>query len=444
MMNLTDSQFNYNSYSKKEIFLICLGGLFCLVGLILNEFFLSPLLSPTGSFQSLGVRLAIWTTNILLVGWGAATILFRKREFIMNLNLAMISLIIITPFITEVFIRSAIALNVDFFRDPRLYAGWLDDDDQWKLRHLWSPDNGLQEAGFVWHPTLGWAVGPSAENPLGVLAADPYTPDFEAKTVLFYGDSFVYGTQAVPVNKRIPQQLDDLLPDYQVYNYAVSGYGLDQIYLRFRETHTDFQKPFIIIGIMTLDLDRSILSVRDAPKPYFEIVDDDLVLRGAPLPENKEGWYEQHPPELRSYLAAWLFRRYVTVAGGFRESELLYKRTEKQIVNAKIIEAIVAEARSRDLPLLFVIFYPQWEFNYDGWREQFLKEQFARLEVPYIDTKALAQKAVENQQAAESQQGAEESLDISVFYNPPPDSHPSELGNKVVAEAIADYFKQDR
>jgi hypothetical protein len=219
-----------------------------------------------------------------------------------------------------------------------------------------------------------------------------------------------------------------LLPDYQVYNYGVVGYGIDQIFLRFKKTHAAFEKPFIIVGLLTLDLDRSILTVYDAPKPYFIVEADELVLKGVPLPADTKAWYEQHPPHLNSYLLAFIVRQSRVVAGGLNLLEMPYKQDEKKFVNTKIIEVMVEEAQSRSLPILFVIFYSQWEFENEGWREAFLKDSFTRLEVPYLDTKEILRR-----------EGAERSLDISQFYYY---GHLNELGNRVVAEAIAEYFDQ--
>ncbi len=202
-MNSKHSTHKNKKRSKKDITLISVGLLFCLAGILLNEYIVGYAFMPNGSFQSLAARSAIWGIDAALIAWGIVTIIFRKREFVINFNIALTSLVIVSPFVGEVFIRTAIYLDVDYFRNPRLYAGWLDDDDQWKLRYSWGKAGNLQKAGFVADPLLGWMPQKSSDNPLGILADAPYNPDFNEKTVLFYGDSCVYGTKEMPVNKIV-------------------------------------------------------------------------------------------------------------------------------------------------------------------------------------------------------------------------------------------------
>ncbi|MBI1881986.1 MAG: hypothetical protein HYR94_27740 [Chloroflexi bacterium] len=200
------------------------------------------------------------------------------------------------------------------------------------------------------------------------------------------------------------------------------------MFLRFRETDALFQRPFIIIGILTEDLDRSLFTVREAPKPYFQIEQGQLVLKGTPLPGNTEEWLKGHPPSINSYLLALLTQKYRLATGGFNWLEWPYEVPEKKLINTKIIEEMVKEAQSHHLPLLFVIFYAQQELKYEGWRELFLKDLLARLQVPYVDTKRLL-----------LAKAAEHAIDTSEFYYRE-NSHPNVIANCLVAEAIDAYL----
>jgi hypothetical protein len=221
---------------KREIVLIFIGALFCLLGFLSNEYVTMIFIRPNlPDLVPLRIRVALWIINISLITWGCTTIVFRKRPVVVNCNLVLMSLLIVTPIVGELFIRSAIYLDVELFRQPPLYGGWLDDDVHWKLRYQWGKSGEeLEGGGFVTDPVLGWAPEKSSQNPLGILAGEPYEPDFGANTVLFFGDSYVYGMSSTPIDQRVPQQLDRLLSDYTVYNYGVVGYGVDQIFLRFR------------------------------------------------------------------------------------------------------------------------------------------------------------------------------------------------------------------
>ena len=62
----------------------------------------------------------------------------------------------------------------------------------------------------------------------------------------------------------------------------------------------------MVFSLMPHDLDRSVLSVRIGQKPYFELVDGRLELRGVPVEPSAEAYFANHPPRIRSYLWAML------------------------------------------------------------------------------------------------------------------------------------------
>ena len=100
------------------------------------------------------------------------------------------------------------------------------------------------------------------------------------KKILFYGNSFVKGI--AQQKYEIPRILDRYLPDYDVLDMGVGASGVDQMYLLFKETFGQVEHPLIIVGVMTLDLDRVVLKVRDFQKPYFKIHKNELQLHGIP------------------------------------------------------------------------------------------------------------------------------------------------------------------
>ncbi len=406
---------------QSERVLFVFGVVLILLGLVLNEVVLALAMAGEGSFRPGGVRTAIRMIELLLVTAGIAILALRRQEIAVNLTLALVSSAVFGVLCGEILLRAAIGLGVESVRDPRLYAGWCDDDDQWKLRYRWLAETreALGGSGFVFDPTFGWVA--------------PGVPEEGSRAVLLYGDSFAYGVQPTPIPMRLAGQLDRLVADLPVVNYAVSGYGLDQIYLRFRETHARWQEPTIVFGLMTLNLDRAILTVRDAPKPYFKPAGNGLELAGVPLPEDATAWHRDHPPQIRSYLAAWLKRRLRLAMGPGVETEIPYRRAEKQQLTRRLLEGTAEEAAARDLPIVVVLFYPLWELEIEGWRETFLKSELERLGMPYLDTKALF--------LAES---AKTSRDVAEYFYPAPNNHPNEEGNRLVAEAVAQMLGKPR
>lgn len=352
----------------------------------------------------------------------------EASELLSRAGLVVFGLCVLTPALGEVALRAGIGLGFDQLRNPGLYADPHADDDYWKLQHRWGFRDNLQDAGSV-HPLLGWAPRVTARNPLGIIAEPPYAVDFAGECLLFFGDSFVAGRG--PPEERLPQRLEPLL-GLRVYNYGVAGYGVDQIFLRFRETHPRFARPAIGIGILTTDLDRSILSIRTGQKPWFELRDGALELRGLPIDPDPERFLASHPPRLRSYFAALLLRQLRLAAARGNGGELPYRREEKQELNRRLLEAVVEEAARRDLPLFFVLFYEVGELRTSGWRETFLRAELERLRVPYLDTKELFLRIA-----------GERSWPIADFYRTT-DAHPSALGNLVIAEALVRDWRDAR
>lgn len=332
-----------------------------------------------------------------------------------GVNLALVAVgLVVAAALGEALLRLGIALDVGAARNPRLYAGICDDDDHWKLHYLWR-HRDLWDGPLVFDPHLGWR-----------MRGAPFVPcDGCERPVVLYGDSFVHGVEPADHRERIPKLLDLALSGRRVIDYAVPGYGLDQIFLGCRKTHARYASPAIVFGITTLDLDRSIFTVRDAPKPYFELRDGALELRGLPLPRDSAAWYREHPPEIRSYLLAALIR-WRRLAEDVRETEISYRRAEKTAVNAAILEALAREVAAHHHPFVVVLLYPPWELGFDGWRERFLKERLERLSLPYVDTKPLL--------LERSGRPADE------LYYPPPNFHLNAEGNRIVARAIADHL----
>jgi hypothetical protein len=402
-----------------------LGLVYILTGLVCNRWVLGNMLSPDGRIDNAFFNLIIWVFELGAIGWGGATILWRRKPVVQNLNVLLVSLFVLSPLCGEALIRAGILLDVSAFRRPELYADQFADDDYWKLHHEWIRTEGLPAVGSV-DTLLGWAPPRTPENPLGIIADTLYAVDPHGQSVLFYGDSFVEGV--TPPGTQIPQRLARFLPGSSVYNYGVGGFGVDQIFLRFRSTHPLFHDPTIVFGILTEDLYRSVLSVRTGPKPFFVVQDDTLSLQGVPVGRDPAEWLRQNPPQIRSYLLAFVTRKLRSLRGGDRE----YRRSDIERVNALIIQEVVREARKHRLPLLFVSFYARWELQTSEWHELFLKEQFARWSVPFVDTKEVLLDAARR-----------DSVDVSEYYYPV-NGHLNERGNELVSHSIAEYIAKGR
>lgn len=62
------------------------------------------------------------------------------------------------------------------------------------------------------------------------------------------------------------------------------GYGHDRMLLHLRESAARYEPDVVLLGYLSPDDVRNLLSFRDFAKPYFELRDGRLELRGVPVP----------------------------------------------------------------------------------------------------------------------------------------------------------------
>lgn len=305
-------------------------------------------------------------------------------------------------------------------RDPWLYADYFSEDDFWILQHIFEAGPSPPTDP---HPLLGW---------IGRFSGESYLHDrsvelADRRPVLLYGDSFSQCVGDVECFEDILNADGDFSERHFLLNYGVGGYGLGQIYLLLERSVDQYQDPFVVVGLMTLDLDRTILSVRTGQKPRFVATDGALRLTGVPIDPDPEDFFARRPPTIRSYLARLFTRtlaRVVPALGRDPGSE-----AEKKMVNGLILAEIEALLRARDLDHLFVIFHPQWNGvsslnDSSDWRDTFLRNLMEERDLPYVWTKDLLR---------EDRQARGGSWNDFIDRN---NGHPTTRYNELVAAAI--------
>lgn len=354
----------------------------------------------------------------------------KLREIVFGGLLMLISTAVVVG-VCEAFFRFALfsdGLAIPTLRQSWRYADSAFEDDYWKLTFLFRAGEKAQRVGNI-DPELGWSPPVSSENPLGLISDTPYRVEDIRRPILFYGDSFVAG--ASPIPQRIPQIMDRLLEDRTVLNYGVGGYGVDQIYLRYRKTAGDFQAPLVLIGMLTSDLDRSILGMRTGQKPYFDIEDAKLVTRNLPILASTREYIDRNPPRIRSYFLRFvMFRLRPYLPPSWFDSLFGFdaQHQRKLGVNSRVLQAFREDAETLGIPLHAVIFYSEEEFAEPTWREKFLQQTLDEQSIKYFDTKAYLK-------AYMSRTGA--TLDALYYAD---NGHPNEAGNRVIATGIAEWL----
>ena len=85
-------------------------------------------------------------------------------------------------------------------------------------------------------------------------------------------------------------------------NYGVGGYGVDQTYLLMSSSVAQYRNPVIVFSLLTEDLDRALLSVREGPKPRYVLDDGKLESRMIPIDRDPADSFARTNPAIRSYL----------------------------------------------------------------------------------------------------------------------------------------------
>ena len=335
--------------------------------------------------------------------------------------------------LAEVLFRWAIFGNLPIFekfRDPYLYADYFSEEVQ-KLTVLLKPKSGIAQNP---HPELGWIGDVSPD-----MKHNKFSEIHGRRPVLLYGDSFAQCIlPSIKCFQNILNQDPEFARDYYLLNYGCGNYGVDQIYLSMKYSLDHYDNPFVVFSLMTLDLDRVLSRLRPIPKPYFEIVNHELVLHPASK-KSKFEYMKENPPTVKSYLFRllyykvrnWLLREFPNRFDGLRYDDRDWK--EKVIrINEKILDAAIQELKSRHLDYVVLVFQPNRQhessFTENLWRDKFLKDFLDRRGVPYIWSKSLI--------LDDAKTGG---LDIAK-YIVKGDDHPTELYNRLVAREIKKYI----
>lgn len=146
--------------------------------------------------------------------------------------------------------------------------------------------------------------------------------------ILLFGDSFTAG-DGVSNQYRYGDLIEKHFGRLQILNFGLSGTGTDQQYLIFREFAKNLEYDLLMIGLLVENIRRVISRYRLAisresgevgylAKPYFERVNDTLVLQHVPVPKgilNKKDLppeelqyvdYEGPHPALRTLVSTYL------------------------------------------------------------------------------------------------------------------------------------------
>lgn len=115
----------------------------------------------------------------------------------------------------------------------------------------------------------------------------PYSKNQDKVRILVLGDSYTFGDE-VSDNETYSYYLQEMIPNAEVINLGVHGYGHDQMLILLKDEGIKYEPDIIILGFVLGDMSRNLLNFRDYAKPKFVLDNNELRLTGTPVPTPEE------------------------------------------------------------------------------------------------------------------------------------------------------------
>jgi len=185
-----------------------------------------------------------------------------------------------------------------------------------------------------------------------------HDPGLPKPAVLVLGDSYVWGYD-IEQDRRFTELLQRARPDLEIYNMGVSGYGTDQELLLFQRFVSRY-RPALVITVYTNinDPEDNTSSVTNGgyAKPYFQLEDGALRLRGVPVPEAPRLLWARHALLRHSYLARLLAARMLAAGSPQVEPDLLALQQDPQAMRDFTVRLLLTiRDRAREAGAQFLV-----------------------------------------------------------------------------------------
>ncbi len=227
-----------------------------------------------------------------------------------------------------------------------------ESDEEWRWDWIERHKKGMEiyYRFDKYDPTKGWRLIPNLlevncfekkvinSNSRGIRgkAEHSYGKNKKKLRILFFGDSFTFG-DGVSDSETYPYFLQQMLPDVEVINLAVHGYGHDQMLIYLKEESVKYQPDIVILGFLSMDSDRNMLGFRDYAKPRFKLENNRLKLCNVPVP-SPGTTFKQEPWRSRFVDLLSLLQRRISRWDGAYDKEM-------QAVTNAILKEIITTVR---------------------------------------------------------------------------------------------------
>ena len=211
----------------------------------------------------------------------------------------------------------------------------------------------------VYDPTRGWALKSGIQdmrvfdgtilntNSRGLRGKLEYnyerTPGKPRIVVL--GDSFTFGAE-VADDATYPDYLESHIPNSEVLNFGVQGYGHDQILLYLKEEGIKYHPDIVILGFTYIDIYRNIENFFAYAKPKFTLSPGGLQLSNVPVP-TPERVLAEEPYRPKTFDILFILKEKLRWALGKNEAEA-------REVTGQLLDQIISTTRSIGAVPVFV------------------------------------------------------------------------------------------
>lgn len=313
--------------------------LLVLLGLAFNRWTLEAAVILDGSIDSVKLDAAIVVVQLLLIGAGAWTVIKAPRLKAPSAGEALL------------FLGSTVfALGL---AEAGLHVA-SKEDEEGPPAHVGQFDN-RRSVNFQSDSQTGWRMRRSHEyqwtteqhrhtyrsNAQGFRS----DRDFDSPPQLLIalaGDSFTWGT-GIDYRESFGDLLEQQLPGSAVFNFAMPGFGVDQMWMSVRHQALPLRPVLVVVAFIDQDFDRSLVAHRRREvfsKPRFVLESGHLRRQTPADTPNRLVWMLQSNSRVWS-MAAKAFER-------------LRPLGEWWALNTAILDAIAADSKQQGVPVLIV------------------------------------------------------------------------------------------
>ena len=220
---------------------------------------------------------------------------------------------------------------------------------------------------FIPDELTGWRMRPSQDfsrmtedvqhvyhsNSQGFRADADFSPLDPRKKIALVGDSYTWGFGA-DFLQTFGALLQSKVSSRVVYNFAMPGFGIDQVWMSARHQALSFKPDLVVAGIVDADFERSLMPYRAAEgfnKPTFKLVNGQLVLRTREQPPGSLTHFLDQNSSILAvarHVPKWVGRKY-PLGNYYR-------------LNLSILQALLDDCNRNSVPVLFV-YIPIKEFQ---------------------------------------------------------------------------------